>query len=115
MSASLFEACISASVNMTSVLEIVNTCTANVNASLFAASRNTITVDGTSCTKKTATLTATGRPVTKVHCYNNVKNANTFDASIIGYVIAGIVNQSINTRAKFNYRSPLNVLEWHLL
>lgn len=94
---------------------MVNACVANVNASLFAAATNTVTVDGTSCTKKTATLTATGRPVTKVQRYNNAKNANTFGASMIGYVTAGMVNQSIDARAKFNDRSPLNVLEWHLL
>lgn len=86
-----------------------------MNASLFTANTNTITVDGTSCTKKTATLTATGRPVTKVQRHNNAKNANTFGASMIGYVMAGMVNQSIDTRSKFNDRSPLNVLEWHLL
>lgn len=100
---------------MTSVLEVINTCIENVNASLFTASTNTITVDGTSCTKKTAILNATGRPVTKVQRHNNAKNANTFGPSMIGYVTAGMVNQSIDTRAKFNDRSPLNVLEWHLL
>lgn len=87
-----------------------------MNASLFVAGNtNTITVDGTSCTKKTATLNATGRPVTKVQRYNNAKNANTFGPSMIGYVMAGMVNQSIDKRPKFNDRSPLNVLEWYLL
>lgn len=93
----------------------MNTCVANVNVSLFVADTNTITVDGTSCTKKTATLNAIGRPVTKVQRHNNAKNANTFGPSMLGYVTAGMVNQSIDTRAKFNDRSPLNVLEWHLL
>lgn len=97
------------------MLKVVNTCAAKVNVSLFVANTNTVTVDGTSCTKKTATLTATGRPVTKVQRHNNANNANTFGPSMLGYVTAGMVNQSIDTRAKFNDRSPLNVLEWHLL
>lgn len=47
--------------------------------------------------------------------HNNAKNANTFGPSMLGYVMAGMVNQSIDTRPKFNDRSPLNVLEWYLL
>lgn len=42
-------------------------------------------------------------------------NANTFGASMVGYVCAGLTNQSLDPRPKFNDRSPLNVLEWHLL
>ena len=100
---------------MTSVLEVVNTCTAKVNASLFSARTNTITVDGTSCTKKTSTLDATGRPVTKVQRHTNAKNADTYAPSVIGYLMAGMVNQSNDKRAKFNDRSPRNVVEWYVL
>lgn len=34
---------------------------------------------------------------------------------MIGYLMAGMVNQSNDKRVKFNDRSPLNVMEWYLL
>lgn len=86
-----------------------------VKAALLNADTHTITVDGTSCAKKTSVLAATGRPVTKVQRQFNAKNADTLGASMVGYVCAGMTNQSLDQRPKFNDRSPLNVLEWHLL
>lgn len=100
---------------MTDRQGVRDACTAIVKSALLNADTHTITVDGTSCAKKTSVLAATGRPVTKVQLQFNAKNADTFGASMVGYVCAGMTTQSLDPRPKFNDRSPLNVLEWHLL
>lgn len=88
----------------------------SVDRSLLTAGNLTITVDGTSCAKKTTILAATGRPVYKVQRYNNAHNANTFGASMVGYVTAGMLDVTNSPGApKFCDRSPLNVIEWHVL
>lgn len=100
---------------MTDRAGVREACAEIVKAALLNADTHTITVDGTSCAKKTSVLAATGAPVTKVQRQFNAKNADTLGSSMIGYVCAGMTNQSLDRRPKFNDRSPLNVLEWHVL
>lgn len=87
----------------------------NVDDLLRTATTNTICLDGTSCTKKTSILNASGRVVTKVQQYNQCHNPDTFFPSMIGYISAGLIEMSNNPQPHYNDRSPLNVLDWYIL
>lgn len=94
--------------------QIIDICNARINKKLFRAATFTLFIDGTSCTKKTTILTRTKRPVTKIQQYINVKNPDTYFPSTIGYITTGLNTQNCDG-PRFNDRSCLNTLEWHIL
>lgn len=83
---------------------------------LCKAKTNVLCVDGTSCCKKTSILNAIGiLPVLKVQKYRNFVNSTTYAPSAMGYVCAGMSDVLQATEFRVMDRSPLNVLEWHVL
>uniref|UniRef100_A0A0C9RL27 PfdB protein n=1 Tax=Fopius arisanus TaxID=64838 RepID=A0A0C9RL27_9HYME len=71
-------------------------------------------VDGTSATKKTSILEKTGYQVTKLQRLAKFKNINRYFPSMLGYICTGVRYLNYGSR-RFNDRSPLNPLEWHVL
>ncbi|AUQ43981.1 putative gp44-like protein [Esparto virus] len=100
--------------DLMTIQEIVDICTQRVHYQNLCANNYTLVIDGTSCTKKTSILKATGRLVTKVQQNHNIQNPNTFGPSMIGYMSAGI-NDSLCDDPHFSDRSPMNVMDWHIL
>jgi len=95
--------------------EVFDICLSRVDyAGKLKAKTHTLCIDGTSCTMKSSILNATGRLITKVQRNHRIQNPNTFGPSMLGYICSGI-NTSLGTIPHFNDRSPLNVLEWHIL
>lgn len=83
---------------------------------LSKAKTNVLCVDGTSCCKKTSILNAIGiLPVLKVQKYRNIVNTTTYGPSTLGYVCSGMIDILKATEFRLMDRSPLNVLEWHVL
>jgi hypothetical protein len=97
------------------IQEIINLCKTRVSIDeVLIANTHTICLDGTSATKKSSILNATGKKITKIQKIFNVINADTYFPSNIGYIAAGIVSQN-QGEPHFNDRSFLNVLEWNIL
>jgi len=94
--------------------EIFEICMEKVQYQKLNAPNHTLAIDGTSCTMKSSILNATGRPITKVQRNHRIQNPDTFGPSMIGYVCAGI-NDSFGTIPHFSDRSPMNVVDWHIL
>lgn len=100
----------------TQVLKVLDVCQDRVNVAdiVATAATNTICLDGTSCTKKTSILMATGYRVTKVQQSHPTHNPDTYFPSLIGYISAGL-EDLCNVQPHYNDRSPLNVLDWYIL
>ncbi|AYP97936.1 GrBNV gp44-like protein-like protein [Mauternbach virus] len=94
--------------------EIFEICMKRVQYKKLNAPNHTLAIDGTSCTMKTSILNKTGYPITKVQRNHRIQNPDTFGPSMIGYVCAGI-NDSFGTVPHFSDRSPMNVIDWHIL
>lgn len=97
-----------------------------LNSDIFPGANHTLCLDGVSCTKKTTILAksvveSNGRQqqhhqhqVVKTQQLHRFVNADCYFPSMMGYICTGV--QSLNAGAPhFNDRSPLNVLEWHIL
>lgn len=93
---------------------IIEICNKSVDVSKLTAQNYTLCVDGTSCTKKTSILNTTGRLVSKNQRVNPNQNSDTYFPSMIGYICSGIDNLTCGG-PHFEDRSPLNVLDWHIL
>lgn len=94
--------------------EIFDYCYNHVIYTTLSANNHTLAIDGTSCTKKSSILNATGRMYTKVQRNNNIQNPDTYGPSMIGYISSGIMDNYCGG-PHFCDRSPLNVMDWHLL
>lgn len=94
--------------------EVFEKCIRMIDVSKFKTGNLTLCVDGTSCTKKTSILDATGCLVTKVSRLHKFTNANTYFPATIGYISEGLLSLR-REDAHFNDRSPLNVLDWNVL
>lgn len=94
--------------------EVIKKCEEAVNWNLLSGNNYTLCVDGTSCTKKSSILNATGRLCTKISKMNNFQNTDTYFPSMIGYICRGMLSLR-EGGPHFNDRSPLNVLDWAFL
>lgn len=93
---------------------VIEICKQRVNVFKLTGKTYTLCIDGTSCTKKTSILNKTGRFVNKVQQTNPSTNSDTFFPAMLGYICAGI-NSLQCEGPHFVDRSPINVLDWHIL
>nr|QHG11357.1 GrBNV_gp44-like protein [Oryctes rhinoceros nudivirus]QKE59587.1 GrBNV_gp44-like protein [Oryctes rhinoceros nudivirus]UBO76534.1 GrBNV_gp44-like protein [Oryctes rhinoceros nudivirus]UBR58302.1 gp44-like protein [Oryctes rhinoceros nudivirus]WAQ80123.1 GrBNV_gp44-like protein [Oryctes rhinoceros nudivirus] len=89
-------------------------CVSRVDVSKLTAKNYTLCLDGTSCTKKSSILRGTKCLISKTQYIKPNRNSNTYFPSMIGYITAGINNLTCGG-PHFEDRSPLNVLDWHIL
>ncbi|ATY70213.1 GrBNV gp44-like protein [Tomelloso virus] len=94
--------------------EIIAICTSRVDITKLTANNYSLCIDGTSCTKKSSILRVSQRMVSKNQRLNPNNNSDTFFPSMIGYITSGIANLTCGG-PHFEDRSPLNVLDWHIL
>lgn len=94
--------------------DVVDICNKRVNVSKLTAKNATLCIDGTSCTKKSSILEATQQKVSKIQRVNGVRTTNTYFPSAIGYISVGVNNLKCGG-ARFEDRSPMNVLDWIVL
>lgn len=94
-----------------------------LNTDIFPGANHTLCLDGVSCAKKTTILTHSlvesnsreqYHQVVKTQQLHRFVNADCYFPSMLGYICTGL--QSLNAGSPhFNDRSPLNVIEWHIL
>lgn len=97
-----------------------------LDTDIFPGANHTLCLDGVSCTKKTTILAQSvvesnnreqqhqHHQVIKTQQLHHFVNADCYFPSMLGYVCTGL--QSLNAGGPhFNDRSPLNVIEWHIL
>jgi hypothetical protein len=95
--------------------EIVNRiCKDHIKYSNLIANTRTLCIDGTSCTRKSSVLYKTFADVYKTQQLYRIPNPNSFFPSMLGYICTGL-RSTFEGYSHFNDRSPLNVLEWHVL
>lgn len=101
---------------MSNIQEVKDICEALIKDDvLYLSPATVIHLDGTSCTRKTSTLKVTEYPVTKIQHETPLTNTDTYGPSMFGYIVSGMIQQRNDSSARFNDRSPLNVLEWCML
>lgn len=99
---------------MMCIQEIYNICHERVDRSLLPMKNFSLCIDGTSATKKTSILEATGCMYVKHSKIQPSVNPNTYFPSFIGYITSG-VNNLLCGGPHFVDRSPANVFDWCLL